>query len=201
MFYGRYHVQRIREKVAGVDFSSPLSKEQAGTGLYQDALYYASSAYVPELKKAMKFCRINASDAILDYGSGKGAVLVELSKYPFKKICGVEISPVLLEIANRNFERLGVTNVTTILADATHYYDIDEYNYFYFFNPFEGAVFKAVIRNIVLSAEREPRSVRIIYYHPKCHQLIMDTGRFKVEKTFVDAARKMNIYKLNAASN
>ena len=43
----------------------------------------------------------------VDYGSGKGRVLMLAADYPFKRIVGVEFSPPLDRIARENIATLG----------------------------------------------------------------------------------------------
>jgi precorrin-6B methylase 2 len=171
-----------------------MSKAEAGTDNLSDALYYASSAFIPELHKALRYFSFEPSDAILDYGSGKGGVMAQMSKYPFGRIAGIELSQTLVDISKANFKKLRLNRLEIIHGDATTFIDIDEFNYFYFCNPFQGHVFERVIDNIIASVDKNPRLIAVIYYHPKCHDLIDKTGRFKLTKVFQDGARRLNIY-------
>ena len=54
--------------------------------------YYADSGGL-EFDKLIAGFQITAEDAIVDFGCGKGGVLISLSKFPFAKIVGVEIDP------------------------------------------------------------------------------------------------------------
>jgi SAM-dependent methyltransferase len=184
----------VKERIYGLDFSRPMEKEEVGTASIGDAVYYASSAYVPQLHKALRFLSINSDDAILDYGSGKGAVLAQLRKYPFRRVAGVEISQKLIDISKENLRRLKLTNIEMVNADAIRFTDIDDFNYFYFFNPFHGKTFEAVMENISVSMERRKRSICIIYYYPKCHDLVIKTGQFQLKKVFEDGTRRLHIY-------
>jgi hypothetical protein len=195
IYHVRFSKELITDKIKGLDFTTPVSREQAGTASLTDALYYESSAFVPEIHKAFTYLQIKATDAVLDYGSGKGAVLYTLSRYPFRLIRGIEFSQSLADIARKNMTKLNLRNVEIITGDASAYTDIDEFNYFYFFNPFGGKVFSDVIHNIINSIAKVPRDVHIVYYHPKCHLAIMETGAFAMEKNFVDGARSLNIYR------
>ena len=194
LFRMRQMREFTKEKFSGLNFSSRVSKQEAGTADYSDSQIYESSAFAPELKKALDYCSINQHDGILDYGCGKGAVLALFSHYPFGKIAGIELSAKLVEIARENLRKLKLKDILLINADATTFKDIDEFNYFYFFNPFQGHIFKCVIDNIIESIHRHPRTVRLLYFFPVCHQVIEDSGNFELEKKFVDASRSLNIY-------
>jgi len=133
--------------------------------------YYADSGGL-EFDKIISNFNITSRDAIVDYGSGKGGILISLSKYPFSKITGVEIDPELVEIAKSNIRKLNITNVEIKCCDAAEFKQLQEYNYFYFFDPFPCSVMQDVIDNIKKSILDQPRKVTIIYLNPSCHDII-----------------------------
>lgn len=174
----RFEKEQLADWLRGVDFTSPVSRRDAGTLDIADALHYSSTAFIPQLSTALKYLAINGSDAILDYGSGKGAVLVKFREYPFGVVSGIELSSKLMAICRKNLKKLQIEKINLIEGDATAFLEIDRFNYFYFANPFTGHIFSTVIDNIINSVAKFPRTVRIIYYNPKCHDMIMNTGKF-----------------------
>jgi len=173
----RYRFIIILERLRGVDFTKQLDNQQTNVNK-ADGVYFSSSAYFPELKKVLTELNITDQDSILDYGSGKGASLLLFRKYAFGKIGGVELSSVLLEIARKNFKRLKVHDLHMYHANGRYFQDLDQFNHFYFYNPFPCEVMDAVLNNIQASIEREPRRVKLIYCNPKCHELIVKSGYF-----------------------
>jgi len=137
--------------------------------------YYADSGGLA-FDKIMTHFDITPGDAIVDYGCGKGGVLISLSKYPFSKITGVEIAPDLVAIAQENIRILKIMNIEIHCCDASEFKQLHEYNYFYFFDPFPCVVMKGVLHNIAQSIQMHPRKVTIIYLNPSCHDLI-ETGK------------------------
>ncbi|KPK32837.1 MAG: hypothetical protein AMK70_10005 [Nitrospira bacterium SG8_35_1] len=111
--------------------------------------YYADSGGLA-FDKIMASFNITPHDAIVDFGCGKGGILISLSKYPFSRITGVEIAPELVEIAKTNIRKLNIKNVDIVCSDA--------------------AEFK--LDNIEKSIFEQPRDVIIIYLNPNCHELI-----------------------------
>lgn len=194
IFRMRQFNEWTKELFTGLDFSSRVSRKEAGTESIDEAIWYESSAFVPELRKALQYCDLTKSDSIIDFGCGKGGILALMSHYPFRRIAGVEISETLLHIAKKNLDKLHLHQVELYHADATTFTELDDFNYFYFFNPFQGAIFKKVIDNIIQSVNRAPRKVRLLYFYPVCKSMIEETNFFDLEKTFVDATRSMNIY-------
>ena len=140
--------------------------------------YYADSGGL-EFDKIIAGFRITATDSIVDFGCGKGGVLISLSKFPFAKIVGVEIDPELVEIANRNLRTLKISNAKVERCDAAAFGPLEEYNYFYFFDPFPCIVMRDVLENIERSVAAHPRKVTLIYLNPFCHDLVESRAVFK----------------------
>jgi len=139
--------------------------------------YYANSGGT-HLEKVLDKLKITPQDSIVDFGSGKGGALITFSKYPFTKITGVELSPALVEIAEKNFKSLGIKNISTLVSDAADFTDLDEYNYFYFFSPFPSCVMSAVIKNISASLLQQPRKAVIIYFNPEFQDAVVTDSPF-----------------------
>lgn len=146
--------------------------------------YYADSGGLA-FDRIMSNFKISASDAIVDFGCGKGGILISLSKYPFSRITGVEISPELAEIAQSNISKLKIDNVDVQCCDAAIFKPLAEYNYFYFFDPFPCIVMADVLNNIEQSLKEKPRKVTIIYLNPYCHKLI-EEGQVFVKSEALD---------------
>ena len=155
--------------------------------------YYSDSSGI-EFDEIISSFPITSDDAIVDFGCGKGGVLISLSKYPFSKITGVEISPEYAEIARENMRKLGITNVRIECGDASAFTPLDEYNYFYFFDPFPCVVMKDVLNNIEKSVTAHPRKVTIIYLNPFCHDLIETSDMFSKTGELAHFEHKCFIY-------
>lgn len=136
------------------------------------------------LYRIVKTIDIQEKDALFDYGMGKGGVLVWLAlEGVFQKLAGVERDEELFRTACENFKKLNIGNVKAICSDARNITDeLDAFNYFFFFNPFLGSVFEAVLLNIVNSYKRKKRRIRMIYINTFCHDMVMASGVFKLEK-------------------
>jgi len=155
--------------------------------------YYADSGGL-EFDKIMANFKITTNDSIVDFGCGKGGILISLSKYPFCKIIGVEIAPDLVQIAKTNIEKLNIKNVAIENCDAAEFKQLDEYNYFYFFDPFPCNVMQDVIDNIEKSILEQPRKATIIYLNPLCHELIESGDIFTKTKELPHFEHKCFIY-------
>jgi len=156
---------RLRISLGQIDL-----KDDPTEAVSERTYYYADSGGLA-FDKIMAHFKISPDDAIVDFGCGKGGILINLSKYPFAKIAGVEIDPELAEIARENIRKLRIRNVEIVCCDAADFNRLNEFNYLYFFDPFPAVVMRDVIRNIEKSIAEKPRKVTIIYLNPSCHDL------------------------------
>jgi 16S rRNA G966 N2-methylase RsmD len=102
-------------------------------------------------------------DVFVDYGSGKGRIVMLAAELPFRRVIGVEFSSQLHEIASENLARTKRQNVELVLADATQWKLPKEATVLFFFNPFDGEVLARVCANIRESLAEAPRKLTIIY--------------------------------------
>jgi hypothetical protein len=110
--------------------------------------------------------------AFVDCGSGKGLVLLLASQYPFKSIVGVELSPILHEVATLNLSKNDphnqrCFNIELICQDVTEYQFPIEPCVVYFYNPFtEAHLFEKVLARLLRSYDACPRDIIIVYLNP-----------------------------------
>ena len=117
---------------------------------------------------------------LVDFGCGKGRVLLLAVLRGIKKAVGIEFSPELCAIARNNVSIVEQAtgsrlNIAVVEGDVTHYEIEDDQNVFFFFNPFDDVVLEAVVENIQQSLHRTPRQIAIIYYNP-VHSHILDNS-------------------------
>lgn len=131
--------------------------------------------YVPTrgraFNKLMRRIRYPEGGVLIDFGSGKGKILLLASRYGFRRVVGVEFSEQLCALAKRNIKVFGQRNVIAaeievVCADAANYAIPDDANVFFMFNPFGMTVMEAVMKNIQESLNRNPRSIWMIYSDP-----------------------------------
>jgi SAM-dependent methyltransferase len=120
----------------------------------------------------------------IDFGSGMGRALFLASEHPFKKITGVEFSPELHEIAKKNIKsftnrKRKCTALESVCEDAVEYSLPIEPTVYYFFNPFNRALFCQVISNIERSLKEAPREAYVIYMNPVNNDLFVDSPVFE----------------------
>ena len=131
---------------------------------------YAPTAY-RSFRAAMSEITVRAgADVFVDYGAGKGRVVVLAAMYPFRRVVGVEICPELSGIARANVRRaarhLRCQDVEIITGDAAEFGCPQEATVLHFFDPFAGSVLERVIDHVRASLDVLPRPLTILYADP-----------------------------------
>ena len=120
----------------------------------------------------------------VDYGAGKGRVLLLASQHSFAAIGGIEFAEELHDDAIMNVaqfprSRMKCRNVECVLDDASQVGPPDGEAVHYFFNPFSREVFAEVLNNIVVSYRKRPRRLYLILVEPVATDLIDNSGVFQ----------------------
>ena len=120
----------------------------------------------------------------VDYGAGKGRVLLLASQHPFHAIGGIEFAEELHDDATMNIaqfprSRMKCRNVECVLDDAAALGPPDGESVHYFFNPFSREVFAEVLHNLVVSYRKRPRRLYLILIEPVATDLIDHSGVFQ----------------------
>lgn len=136
----------------------------------------------------------------IDIGSGKGRPLLMASRYPFRRILGVELLPELNRIANDNIrkfrdEQQRCSLIESIQADATAFEFPVEPLVVFLFNPLPEAGTKRVIENLARSVSQQPRAAWCVYANPVYERVVLASGVFR--KTA--GSHQYSIYRNEAA--
>jgi SAM-dependent methyltransferase len=114
----------------------------------------------------------------VDLGSGKGRALLLASHYPFRKIVGVEYSPSLHEIAEKNIAQFRSreqrpVDIELVCADASVFEFPAADTVCFMYHPFDDWLMRKTMHNILASLDRQPRKFYVIYLnteHPQCFE-------------------------------
>jgi predicted RNA methylase len=149
------------------------------------------------LRSAIKRRQIRPDDVFVDFGSGLGRVLYQAARLPFRRVVGVEVSPALADESRTKLEqvrhRLRCKDVQVVAADAAAFTVPDDMTYGYFYHPFAGQTFDRVMTNIVESIDRRSRRVRLVYVCPAMEDVVLATGRFRLERAMKGGWRDKEI--------
>jgi SAM-dependent methyltransferase len=104
----------------------------------------------------------------VDFGCGKGRVLLVASEFPFRRIVGVEFAVPLAEVAKRNLvsyrsKTQKCRDISVLAIDAVDYRLPEEPEVLYFYSPFPPAVMEQVFQNIERSLQQSPRELLVLF--------------------------------------
>lgn len=138
-------------------------------------------------------CIPTEQDAIFDYGCGKGGAMVSFLDYGFQHVGGVEYEPQIYDVLEDNMSKLRLKEtkkIECIQGNAAEIdIQLDKYNWFYFFQPFDNDIFQQCIYAIVESIKRYNRRVHIISIAPQSYKYIEEEG-FRLTNQFTIDSRQ-----------
>jgi precorrin-6B methylase 2 len=122
---------------------------------------------------------VSNNDVFIDYGSGKGRVLMVAAKFPFRRLIGIELNSDLHKIACDNiakFADIDYSKIELLNIDATQFHLPEDVSVIFMNNPFKGSVFDRVLSDINLSLAKNPRRITFIYVNPVMHAILIENG-------------------------
>ena len=156
---------------------------------------------VGAFNRLMKALDLPRDGMFVDFGSGKGRILILAAIAGFKSVQGVEFSAELCALARDNvfrFQRR--TNIKTPISiienDALLYQIPKNANVFYMFHPFTGSVMKQVVDNIKQSLKEHPRKVWLIYNFPESAEIIEANGEVESARAYEFVGIRFMVYEL-----
>lgn len=122
----------------------------------------------------------------IDFGSGKGRVLLLAARFPFAKIRGIELARPLHELARRNIAAYrgrarSCRDIDSLCMDVVDFELPNRPAVLYFFNPFDETIFERILANIGAARRASPQRTILIYYHASAldRELIERLGLFR----------------------
>ena len=129
------------------------------------------------LKKLFAKLDLPNDGVFVDFGSGKGRVLMMAAELGFEKIVGVEFSHELCDIARKNLDVFRAksradADMQIFEMDVVDYEIRPDENVFFMFNPFDSEIMKIIVDKISKSVYDHPRKTWLIYQYPECRDAI-----------------------------
>lgn len=154
----------------GVDTVGPLGVEDisADPTFLDHASGYTPAGTLP-VKRFFRQAGLGGRGGFVDYGSGKGQVLLIAALSGFDRVVGIEYSAPLCSIASMNVDRLLATHprvtrdMHVINKDAARYQVDPRDDTFFFFDPFDAVILGRCVEAIERSVTSDPREVTLIY--------------------------------------
>ena len=184
---GRYIAEGfslIIERVKGLDF----------TMVYQCDGNEHNNNYSKSPKGVLKrvFSDIDFSEphGFLDLGCGKGYVMTVAASYPFSRIGGVEYTKELCAICRKNLRILKMDRVEVFNCDAKLFDGYEDYDVFYFCNPFDETILSVVAQKIMETHRDRPCRLYYLNPHQEERQKAITDAGFVVAKEIRDEAEQ-----------
>ena len=119
----------------------------------------------------------------IDYGAGKGRVLMMAMELGFRSVTGIELSDRLCESARRNVARFaaqhpGMKPADIIAANASHHRPTGDFIVAYFYNPFDATIMTEVRTCLERAVDEGARNVVVIYANPEHDAVFRDAPRW-----------------------
>jgi hypothetical protein len=196
--YGHPPVQDEFDLRYGVETSTRVHltdlKIDSPNWIYAGGYWPTSTEVIHEALSALP---IRFEDFVfLDFGSGKGRVLLQASDLPFRKIIGVEFSSELHDIAVKNIglyksDGQECQEIEAVCMDFTQYEIPREPLVAFLYNPSSEAITAALVGNIARSLAENPRELWVIYVTPTYN--VFEGGR-PMDLRKVKVAEKYTIF-------
>ena len=108
----------------------------------------------------------------IDFGSGKGRMLLLAGEHPFEQVEGIELNAELHHIAERNLltHRLFAMRagaITSRNVNAIDYRFPNRKLVLYFFNPFGEEIMEKVLERLDDSLDQNPRDALVLIFYPE----------------------------------
>ena len=135
----------------------------------------------------------------VDFGSGKGRVLLVASNYGFDRLVGIEISRQLSDISRENVAIYQNTvgksvPIEIIESNVLHYHIRDDENVFYFFRPFDAPVMREILDGIASSLMDVPRQVWVIICSSIYDELFAENATFQKHSEYTYGGAVFVVY-------
>ncbi|HSN08280.1 MAG TPA: class I SAM-dependent methyltransferase [Hanamia sp.] len=168
----KYKIDTI--KINDLQFEHIESENLSHASIYQATNYYL-------IEKAFEYLKDEKiNDGLVDFGCGKGRVLVVAAYFGFRSITGIDFSRTLYIEADENIEKVKLlfpnTVFNVICDDATNYKIEKDKNCFFFFNPFDEVVMLRVVKNILSFLKESNKKLYIVYINPVHKEIFLSAG-------------------------
>lgn len=192
------YLDRVFDLRFGVDTAGVLVLPE----LQSDPRFKYSSHYEPTPRslffRMLRQLDVDYSNFVfIDFGCGKGRVLLLAAELPFKQIVGIELSSKLFRVAENNLKSyLGPRRynaVQIVCMDASEYGIPEERAIYYFYNPFTAETMRKVLENIRRSLAATPRETYVVYFNDVLKSLLDESG-------FLTPIKQTSLYSIYKAS-
>ncbi len=169
----------------GVDTGGLVWGEALERPATRDAAFWATGYYgisPSAFTAALERLQLDwAQFTFVDVGCGKGRALLLALRFPFRQVLGIELSPALVAVAQRNLRSFGApwrqsdVPAEAVAGDATVFPVPAGPVMFFLYHPFAAPVMKRFLAHLVDAAHAEQREVYVLYANPELGEMAAGT--------------------------
>ena len=142
--------------------------------IYQGASYFLLEQVFARLRT------LHQTAAFTDVGCGRGRALAVAIHHGYSMVTGIDFAEELCResaaVCRKLLTRFPETNYRIVHADAAGFVFDDWMDLVYFFNPFDETVMRQVLNNLLLSLQKKPRALFVVYINPQYKHLFILAG-------------------------
>jgi SAM-dependent methyltransferase len=159
------------DKLYGIDTAGIIHTSALRTGNASDFYNFGYAPSVPSvIRRAIEKCPDIGQATFVDIGCGKGLPLAVATEYPFRRVIGVELSPLLCAAARENAARIaaahpGRTPIEIVEGDATTFEIPSGYVIIYLYNSVYPRFLDKLAERFAAHQARGNK-IMVIYYNP-----------------------------------
>jgi len=162
------------------------------------ATWYGATRARP-LMMLLKRLGLSRGSGFVDFGSGKGRVVMIAAQFGFRKVVGIDFSEPLCRIALMNLEKFRRgrkldSEVSIIHSDVVDYAIQKDETVFFLYDPFNAVVLAQLLRNIGRSLAEHPREIHLIYNSPEYHEIMEQGGVFTHSRLLEIGGNEFRVY-------
>lgn len=121
----------------------------------------------------------------IDFGSGKGRVLLLAAEYPFKRLTGIEMRAPLHEMARRNLRTqrhfsVRSDSIELLNIDAREFEFSNEDMVLYFFNPFGTEIMQEILTKLQSVLQLTGRIALLVMVNSQFDELMKCFPQFEI---------------------
>ncbi|MGI4827538.1 MAG: class I SAM-dependent methyltransferase [Janthinobacterium lividum] len=156
-----------------------------GGGMQHDAQYWATGYYgvAPSaFDAALDALKLDWHQyTFIDIGCGKGRALLLSMRYPFRDVLGIELSPALAKVAERNVTSFNAPwrqfkkRAEVITGDATTFALPSGPLVLFLYHPFAAPVMHRFLEHLARSVHENPRPLYLLYANPELAPILDQT--------------------------
>ena len=161
---------------------------------------------IPAFRALLRTLPLPRNTGFVDYGCGKGRVLLLAADAGFQRVLGVEFSPQLCDIARTNAARYrarksNLPPIEIVEVDASRYDPPADVGVFYFYCPFDELLMRAAVDRILESLRLHPREGWLIYNLPRHRQAVEAHPEFMLEREMIAGGYACVVYRYTPGGN